>query len=434
MFSLIMAACGAAGAVIGALTTKATHEKDKQAVKRYEKVNAELIDSRDKLEQRYYELSDRSKKQITEVNLKLAESEMEKDALHLAVRLQNELIFLMEAIDINPTLDILLEFKKAVVLTNNVLQKLDEKLVPVNQDYFNRSLNRIGEKDNLSEEQLIDFRVILTNPKLDNVNFLLDKVQNETFTQQNTNFDENDNNYLETDCIKEPATEYKKNEFNDLFEDYKLKLEYLEHQKEREVQFKLELQRIEIQANIEKEKIELEKIKVRCEEQKSNKEKEVQFKLELQRIEIQANIEKEKIELEKIKIYAKQKWDENEAKSKEQQLKRETKLAQQRDRAQQKQDNQEIRAKKQQLKRETKLAQQRGASHFFTPLIFVFCQVRKNLIKKAFSAMTIITHLHKWDAPQQRDRAQQKQDNQKIRAKKQQLKRETKLAQQRDRA
>jgi hypothetical protein len=65
MLPLIMAACGAAGAVIGVLTTQAAKEEDKQAIKRYEKVNAELIDSRDRLQQRYYELSDRSKKRIS---------------------------------------------------------------------------------------------------------------------------------------------------------------------------------------------------------------------------------------------------------------------------------------------------------------------------------------------------------------------------------
>ena len=42
-----------------------------------------------------------------------------------------------------------------------------------------------------------------------------------------------------------------------------------------------------------------------------------------------------------------------------------------------------------------------GASHFFIHLIFVFCQVRKNLGKKVVLAMSIITKLHKWDAPLQ---------------------------------
>jgi hypothetical protein len=94
MLPLIMAVCGAAGAVVGAVTTHAANEKDRQAAKRYEKVNAELINSRDRLQKQYYELSDRSKKQINDLNLKLAESEMKKDLVYLALSLYHELMAL----------------------------------------------------------------------------------------------------------------------------------------------------------------------------------------------------------------------------------------------------------------------------------------------------------------------------------------------------
>jgi tetratricopeptide (TPR) repeat protein len=184
MLPLIMVAIGAAGAVAGAVTTHAANEKDRQAAKRYEKVNAELINSRDKLQQRYYELSDRSKKQINDLNLKLAESEMEKDLVYLALSLYHELMALREDIDINPSFEVLVEFHKAIVLTNYVLQQLDKRLVPVSQDYFSRTLTCINKRDNLSKEQLFSFMAELMNPQQDTVTSFLGEVQNDMFSQQ----------------------------------------------------------------------------------------------------------------------------------------------------------------------------------------------------------------------------------------------------------
>jgi hypothetical protein len=199
MLPLIMAACAAAGAVVGVLTTKAANEKDQQAVKRYEKVNAELINSRDKLQQRYYELADRSQQQIKDLNLKLAESEMEKDALHLAVRLQNELISLMESIDRNPSLEILIEFKKAVVLTNYILKQLNENSIPVSQDYFSRTLVRVDRRNDYSQEQLVHFMSVLMNPEQDVVTSLLGEFQNEIFSEQYTELEKKLNYYSKKD-------------------------------------------------------------------------------------------------------------------------------------------------------------------------------------------------------------------------------------------
>ena len=179
MLPLIMAAIGAAGAVAGAVTTHAANEKDRQAAKRYEKVNAELINSRDKLQKQYYELSDRSKQQINDLNLKLAESEMEKDLVYLALSLYHELMALREDIDINPSFEVLVEFHKAIVLTNYVLKQLGKHLVPVSQDYFNRTLHRIDERNNLSKEQLFSFMAILMNPQQDTVTSLLGEIHNE---------------------------------------------------------------------------------------------------------------------------------------------------------------------------------------------------------------------------------------------------------------
>ncbi len=43
-------------------------------------------------------------------------------------------------------LEILAEFKKAVILTNYVLKELSEDLVPVSQDYFSRALVSVERK------------------------------------------------------------------------------------------------------------------------------------------------------------------------------------------------------------------------------------------------------------------------------------------------
>ena len=211
MLPLIMAACGAAGAVAGALTTHAAKEKDRQAVKRYEKVNAELINSRDKLQKQYYELSDRSKKQINDLNLKLAESEMEKDLVYLALSLYHELMALREDIDINPSFEVLVEFHKAILLTNYVLKQLDKHLVPVSQDYFSRTLNRIDERDNLSKEQLFSFMAVLMNPQQDTVTSILGEVQNEMFSQQTIEVEQQEINSLNLeseDIVNDNSAEF----------------------------------------------------------------------------------------------------------------------------------------------------------------------------------------------------------------------------------
>lgn len=193
MLPLIMAACAAAGAVAGVVTTHAAKEQDKQAIKKYEKVNAELINSRDKLQQRYYELSDRSKNQIENLNLKLAESEMEKDLVYLALSLYHELMALREDIDVNPSFEVLVEFHKAIILTNYVLQQLDKRLVPITQDYFSRTLTRIDERDDLNKQQLFSFMAMLMNPQQDTVTSLLGDVQNEMFSQSTREIEESTN-------------------------------------------------------------------------------------------------------------------------------------------------------------------------------------------------------------------------------------------------
>jgi gas vesicle protein len=79
----------AVGAVVGISTAKASSEKYKQEAKHHRKVANELTEKYSKLQKRYYELADESKAQIKEFQKQLAISEVEKDALHLVVELQN---------------------------------------------------------------------------------------------------------------------------------------------------------------------------------------------------------------------------------------------------------------------------------------------------------------------------------------------------------
>lgn len=134
--------CAAVGFAAGAFTSHATGEKDRAKAQSLNRVNAELIKSRDSLEKRYVQLADKSKQTVNELELKLLESELEKDALYLVVRLQNGLLLLMQGIDRTPSLEVLLNFQQAVSQTNEVLGAIGEELIPIPKDYFNRNLSR----------------------------------------------------------------------------------------------------------------------------------------------------------------------------------------------------------------------------------------------------------------------------------------------------
>ncbi|WP_292707663.1 MULTISPECIES: dynamin family protein [unclassified Nostoc] len=141
MLPFVFGALGlAVGAVVGAFTTHAVGESDRQAAKHHRTVANELADKYTNLEQKYYELADKSKKQILGLTRQHALDEVEKDCLRLAVRLQHSLISLMWDIDRDPTEAALKEFVNAVELTNNVLCKINEELICVPSDYYARNL------------------------------------------------------------------------------------------------------------------------------------------------------------------------------------------------------------------------------------------------------------------------------------------------------
>ncbi|MEH2076441.1 MAG: hypothetical protein V7K57_18925 [Nostoc sp.] len=141
MLPFIFGALGlAVGAVVGAFTTHAVGESDRQAAKHHRTVANELADKYTNLEQKYYELADESKKQILGLTQQHALDEIEKDCLRLAVRLQHSLISLMWDIDRDPTEAALKGFVNAVEFTNNVLCKINEELICVPSDYYARNL------------------------------------------------------------------------------------------------------------------------------------------------------------------------------------------------------------------------------------------------------------------------------------------------------
>jgi plasmid segregation protein ParM len=144
MIPLVFGALGmAVGAVAGAFTAHAAGEKDRQAAKHHKQIANELTNKYASLTEQYYELVDESKKQVKSLTDQLALSEVEKDCLRLAVRLQQNLIFLMWEIDREPTVDALNSFQSAVEQTNQVLLQLQEELIIVPDDYYTRILNTI---------------------------------------------------------------------------------------------------------------------------------------------------------------------------------------------------------------------------------------------------------------------------------------------------
>ncbi|HYW18578.1 MAG TPA: dynamin family protein [Nodularia sp. (in: cyanobacteria)] len=147
--SFLFGAVGlAVGAVAGALTTYAVGEKDRQAAKHHRQVANELTNKYTNLEKQYYELADESKKQIDELTYQIALGEIEQDCLRLAVRLQQSLIALMWSIDKHPTIDVLKQFIEAVKFTNDVLCQINEELVNVPSDYYERNFTE-AVKNNL---------------------------------------------------------------------------------------------------------------------------------------------------------------------------------------------------------------------------------------------------------------------------------------------
>ena len=149
----------AVGTVAGAFTSHAAGEKDRQSAKHHRQVANELVEKYTNLEKKYHEFTDESKKQIKELTKQNSLSEVEKDCLRMVLLLQQNLIYLMWEIDREPTADTLNEFQTAIERTNQVLEQLQEELIIVPNDYYERLLKAIKvkaiEAENTSEKTLI---------------------------------------------------------------------------------------------------------------------------------------------------------------------------------------------------------------------------------------------------------------------------------------
>jgi len=134
---LIMAGLGAAvGAVASACFTHATGEKDRQAAKYHRQIANELSVNYSSLEKRYQELERTSQQHILELTQQNARSEMDKDCLRLALRLQAHIIRLMHDVQVCPTIQALQELRQAVDATNPVLLGLWEEPIHFSYTYY----------------------------------------------------------------------------------------------------------------------------------------------------------------------------------------------------------------------------------------------------------------------------------------------------------
>ncbi len=82
--------------------------------------------------------------------------------------------------------------------------------MPVTQDYFKRTLTRIDERDNLSKEQLFSFMSVLMNPQQDTVTSLLSEVQNDMFSERNTEMEQKDVSFDKSFASEPDNIEYQK--------------------------------------------------------------------------------------------------------------------------------------------------------------------------------------------------------------------------------
>jgi len=156
MLPFVFGALGlAVGAVTGAFATHAAGEKDRQAANHHKQVANELTNNYTNLEKKYHEFTENSKKQIDDLTRQNLLNEIEKDTLRLAVRLQQNVIYLMWEIGREPTADVLEMFQVAVEQTNQVLQQLKEELIIVPNDYYT-NLFQIIELGKSSKQEVVD--------------------------------------------------------------------------------------------------------------------------------------------------------------------------------------------------------------------------------------------------------------------------------------
>ncbi len=183
----------AVGAAVGAFTTHAAGEKDREKAKYHRKIANELSEKDTVLKKKYDELEDKSKQQINEFKRQKALDEVEKDRLRLALRLQQNLLLLMQAIDSEPSTEALNNFREAVDVTNNVLYQLNEELIVISVDYWNRNLIRAQEREYLEGFRKSDRGFEQSNKS----GFSQEYVYSENQNKHSRNYNKKDMYYLD---------------------------------------------------------------------------------------------------------------------------------------------------------------------------------------------------------------------------------------------
>ncbi|MEM1169565.1 MAG: hypothetical protein AAGJ08_10940 [Cyanobacteria bacterium P01_H01_bin.35] len=195
----IIGGIGAAvGATVGAVTTHAAGEKDREKAKYHRKIANELSEKYAALQRKYNELEDKNQKQIQDLTRQAALDEIEKDGLRLALRLQQNLLSLMQAIDSEPSTLTLNNFREAVDVTNKVLDQLNEELIVVSVDYWNQNLIRAQER-----EYLGGFRKSKQGFELSNKSsFFQEYSYSESQNKHSINYNKMENNTLNSSSVR----------------------------------------------------------------------------------------------------------------------------------------------------------------------------------------------------------------------------------------
>jgi plasmid segregation protein ParM len=153
----------AIGAMVGACTAHAAGAKDREAAKYHRTIANELSSNYSQLEKRYQELEQQSQKQILDLTLINARSEMEKDALRLALRLQSHIIRLMQDIQLVPTTQALRELQQAANCINPVLLQLREEPIRFSYAYYFKVYQQALMLERSSESLNLPDGVSITN-------------------------------------------------------------------------------------------------------------------------------------------------------------------------------------------------------------------------------------------------------------------------------
>lgn len=139
---IIYGVVAAVGATVGAIAAHAAGEKERSEAKYHRKVSSQLVEERDKLEKKFIDISEKSRREIRALKKQAALSETEKDLLRVCILMHQELISLMVDVDQSPNFSSLVKLQEAIISTNIVLNQLQLSTIPIAPDYFERNYRK----------------------------------------------------------------------------------------------------------------------------------------------------------------------------------------------------------------------------------------------------------------------------------------------------